>query len=63
MFKEWLYSLGIVIVYPLELLCLIVIWLLPGAIITPIVYKSWYKKDKWWLAFLPYFITWLRFKK
>ena len=62
MLKEWLYSLSVVIVYPLLLLALIISWILPGAIVTPIVYHSWYKKGKWWLALCPYFVTWLREK-
>ena len=60
MLKEWLYSLSVVIVYPLMLLALIILWILPGAIVTPIIYHSWYKKGKLWLAFCPYFVTWLR---
>ena len=62
MLKEWLDSLFIVVVYPLMLLALIISWVLPGAIVTPIVYRSWYKKGKWWLALCPYFVTWLREK-
>ena len=62
MLKEWLDSLFIVIVYPLVLLILIILWILPGAIVTPIISHCWYKKDKWWLAFCPYFVTWLRRK-
>ena len=62
MLKEWLDSLFVVIAYPLILLALIILWILPGAIVTPIIYRCWYKKDKWWLALCPYFVTWLRRK-
>ena len=62
MLKEWLYSLFVVVAYPLILLALIILWILPGAIVTPIAFHSWYKKDKWWLALCPYFVTWLRMK-
>ena len=62
MLKEWLYSLSVVVVYLLMLLTLIVLWILPGAIVTPIIYRSWYKRGKWWLALCPYFVTWLREK-
>ena len=62
MLKEWLYSLSVIIVYPLAFLGLIILWILPGAIVTPIIYRCWYKKGKWWLAFCPYFVTWLRKK-
>lgn len=60
MLKDWLDSLIVVVVYPLILLVWIILWILPGAIVTPIIYHSWYKKGKWWLAFCPYFVTWLR---
>ena len=53
MLKEWLYSLSVVVVYPLMLLALIISWILPGAIVIPIVYHSWYKKGKWCLALCP----------
>lgn len=62
MLKEWLDSLFVVVVYPLILLASIILWILPGAIVTPIICHCWYKKDKWWLALCPYFVTWLRKK-
>lgn len=61
MLLDWLISIAKVIYIPLMFVLLFIAWLLPGAIIAPIVWHGdFYKKDRLWLAFCPYFVTWLR---